>query len=352
MIHLCHTPVAIVTTTINVPRVLALYREQMPNAAIFVAGDKKTPNAVATTAADFCMSLSNCHYYSPEQQEELGYACSSLIGWNTIARRNIALLEALKWGAELIYTIDDDNIPMSSFCGFPMGVSAPQITPGSNGWFDPGQLSGPTVQRGYPQTLPESRDQYGMTFAIDAKIGIYQGTVLGDPDTSAVDRISQHPANHRPSELLRSGVLFNPQDGYTPINTQNTAFTRELAPCFLMVPHFQRYDDIYAGLMAQRFMRDRDLFVHFGHPFVWQQRNAHNLLRDLAAEQWGAENILKFTDLLERAPLTRGLPISLEVARTYAFMHAHGLIPKEVDRLAHAWHEDVSKVMKQRDDVA
>ena len=39
-----------------------------------------------------------------------------LTGWNTDRRRNFALLEALKWGADLIVSVDDDMIPMNWQC--------------------------------------------------------------------------------------------------------------------------------------------------------------------------------------------------------------------------------------------
>jgi hypothetical protein len=66
-----------------------------------------------------------------------------------------------------------------------------------------------------------------------------------------------------------------------------------------MVPSYGRYDDIFASLVAQRVMRERELCVHFGQPFVWQTRNPHNLLSDLRAEQWGAEHTLEFSAWLD-----------------------------------------------------
>ena len=34
-----------------------------------------------------------------------------MIGWKCIQRRNFALIQAYKYGADVIATIDDDNIP-------------------------------------------------------------------------------------------------------------------------------------------------------------------------------------------------------------------------------------------------
>src|ERR1700721_1523424 len=107
------TKVALITTTIFVPEVLQLYRAIGTNyfsipanlTKFFVAADEKTP----LEAYQFCADISDCEIYSPDRQKELGYECSPLLGWNCVQRRNIALLEALRWGADIIKTIDADT---------------------------------------------------------------------------------------------------------------------------------------------------------------------------------------------------------------------------------------------------
>ncbi|GAI53134.1 unnamed protein product, partial [marine sediment metagenome] len=100
---------ALITTTIGVPHVLSLYRELDKEAMFFIAGDRKTPHDEVRSLVS---TLGNAVYYSDTDQEKLGYRSSELIGWNRIMRRNIALLEAIKYGADIIVTIDDDNIPL------------------------------------------------------------------------------------------------------------------------------------------------------------------------------------------------------------------------------------------------
>ena len=317
---------ALITTTINIPVVLQLYRKLDPSVFFFVAADRKTP----LEAYQLCADIPDCEIYSPDRQTELGYECSSLLGWNTIARRNIALLEALKWGADVIVTIDDDNIPanplyFSSF-NFWILFNGLEATSAS-GWFDVGTLLDPiSPHRGFPHTEaspPIFRP------VVDAKIGVAAGICLGDPDISAVTRIANAPTVHRVSELLRAGIVTDPRVTRTVFNSQNTAFIRELAPCFLMVPQFGRYDDIFASLVAQRVMANLGLYVHFGQPFVWQQRNQHDLLKDLAAEQWGAENILDIAEALS----TTKFPIKIKVG-----------VPN-LQELFYAWDADIEKVM-------
>ena len=149
---------ALITTTINVPRVLALYRKHGEDIRFFVAGDRKTPQE----AVDFCLALPNTHYIYPSEQDK--WKCSELIGWNCIQRRNIALLEAVKWGAEVILSVDDDNIPLDEDYWFnsqePFSPDSRLMrkTPFSglkvstpSGWFDLGSLLVPPIkQRGFP----------------------------------------------------------------------------------------------------------------------------------------------------------------------------------------------------------
>lgn len=291
--------IALITTTINIPEVLRYYRAIGPEVGIFVAGDARTPIG----AHRLCEEI-GAHIFWPADDDSC-WACSAMIGRNTVARRNIALLEALKWGAEIIVTIDDDNFPLSTdyFDRFEMvlGASFTGLQVGEAGWWvDSGQWCFPTNgrpvgQRGFPQNKFSNSQ---VSYVVDAKVGVATGLILGDPDTSAVDRISRYPRVHQISELYRSGVVVIPS-ARCPFNSQNTAFVRELSPCFLMVPQFKRYDDIFASLVAQRVMRDFGYQLHIGQPFVYQQRNAHDLLKDLKAEMWGMEHVEEFATLLD-----------------------------------------------------
>ncbi len=325
---------ALITTTINVPTVLELYRQHGPDVAFFVAGDVKTPHADVealgkqlNTGARWYQHekmpidsfskfrIDTFHYYDVERQKSLGYKCSELIGWSNIQRRNIALLEAIKWGAEIIVSIDDDNIVMGDggiggpyfwwfarlLGSFPFNgikVSSP------TGWWDVGQLLDPVApHRGFPISVDATK--WSASHVTDAKVGLAAGICLGDPDVSAVTRLAVGPIAHRVSELLRSGIVVDPNTR-TVFNSQNTAFIRELVPAFFMLPGVGRYDDIYASLIMQRVMRERNLHVHFGKPFVWQQRNQHNLVKDLRGELDGMESIERFARWLDGRHLLGG----------------------------------------------
>jgi hypothetical protein len=100
----------LITTTIHTPDVLNVYRAFGQGVEILVAGDKKTNHA---KVRGICDALGNARYFSDEDQEKLGTRCHATIGWNTVRRRNLVLLEAIKRKADIIITIDDDNLPIA-----------------------------------------------------------------------------------------------------------------------------------------------------------------------------------------------------------------------------------------------
>ena len=92
----------IVTTSINnVTKAIRLY-DNMKNWNLIVVGDLKTPKNY---------KLKNGIYLSPKKQEKIDKKLSDLIGWNCIQRRNFGILYAWKNGADIVATVDDDNIP-------------------------------------------------------------------------------------------------------------------------------------------------------------------------------------------------------------------------------------------------
>lgn len=369
--------IALITTTVNKPTVLELYRQHGPDVRFFVAGDRKTPQE----AADWCHDLAGTTYLSPEMQQSFEYKCSELISWNCIQRRNIALLEAVKWGAEIIISIDDDNAPMdknyfddffkhwwfaantalaedrksifvehklehASFSGLKVS--------GTNRWFDVGNLLDPvSSHRGFP--FSRRSDSWRVEHVTNVKIGVAAGICLGDPDISASTRIERAPEVHRVSQLLKSGVVVDasPAAGgptCTVFNSQNTAFIRELAPAMFMMPGVGRMDDIYASLIAQKIMHSRGLHVHFGRPFVWQQRNPHNLVRDLRQEIDGMENVEKLQKYLAtNVFVVEGAAVLEELRAIYAgfdkLPNSYDIVPKESVAAALAFLGDIERVI-------
>ena len=97
----------IVTTTINSPTIATKKFANMKNWQLVVVGDKKTPHKEYEKL--------DCIYLHPDHQEKKYPELSLALGWNTIQRRNIGFIEAYKLGADVMATVDDDNIPYENW---------------------------------------------------------------------------------------------------------------------------------------------------------------------------------------------------------------------------------------------
>jgi hypothetical protein len=329
--------IALASTTINVPHPLALLSVCAKNNGEyrgFIAGDLKTP-AEAVKFID-----QHAIYLSPEQQNS-SWKTSRLLPWNSITRRNIAVLEALKWGADVIVCWDDDNIPLDTdyFAHFHQTLSQKfdgLRAASSSGWFDVGQMVYPTAShRGFPH---EKAGVIALNSCVGVDVGVCAGVVLGDPDIAAVTRIATHPTVHVVSEVLRAGVVVDPS-ALTVFNTQNTAVKRRFAPALLCCPQFGRFDDIFASLVCQRMMRHCGHYVHFGHPFVWQERNPHDLNIDLDQEIFGMKHVVHLAGVLDHI---QTFPVDKHPVRVmYEVISQVDWCPEGVAELADAWMTDV-----------
>jgi hypothetical protein len=334
--------IALITTTINVPKVLALYRKLGPGIEFFVAADEKTPLA----AYEFCSELGNCEIYSPDRQRELGYECSELLGWNTDSRRNIALLEAVKADADFIISADDDMLPLGLdfFERFEMMLSEPYSGlqfgyPGA--WGDVGRLTVPPVpQRGLPLGFSPVA---AYSFAIDAQIGAMQGVILGTPDTDAGTMLRK-PFVHSATDILRNGFVIDPNTRAV-FNSQLTGFRRELAPCFAQFYKWQgRNTDIFASMIMRRVMLERNLSTYFGPPFGFHNRSERDPRKDLEAELWGNYNVIRFQACLDDTMLTGGT-VTEQTRYLYDALAAAGHVPDGMLEAVHAFLSDVEKVL-------
>lgn len=291
---------ALVTTTVHAPTVLKLYRVCDPDVQFFVAADRKSP-WFAIDKMFNGMGEPEGTLIRVEEQER--WKCSELIGWNCIQRRNIAFLEALEWGADVIYSWDDDNLCLS-LDHFNQIEDAFQpfnglVASSSTGWFDAGQMLHPHAKH---RGIPHGRHYHTYNPITGAKVGVAAGMCLGDPDVDATTRIEHAPDIHNVSELAKSSVVVDLKT-HTVYNSQNTAILREFVPAWFLPPGVGRHDDIYASLIVQRVMRERGYHVHFGKPFVWQSRNPHDLLKDLRAEIDGMEHTAKLAEFLDHIVL-------------------------------------------------
>jgi hypothetical protein len=296
------TDVAIVTTTINYPK--NTFTELARAAHLIVVGDQKTP----VETEELVRSLDGT-YLRPDQQD--GWRCSEVMGWNCIQRRNIGFLEAARQGADIVITVDDDNCPENAPLWLRDHVNGfthtdelfPLVASPRGGWFNPGSLLSPPIwARGLP--YPEDYESTGWEREVpdaEAKVGVNAGLWLGDPDIDAIQRISRAPI----TKGLRSIDKLKIARGvWSPINSQNTAWVKDLVPLAVVFPFIGRWDDILGGYTAQWSFWKAGYVAQYGVPLVTQERNDHDLYKDLELECEGMRWTRRWIELLEGLPAT------------------------------------------------
>jgi hypothetical protein len=267
----------IVTTSIN-PITTAIEKFQsLPDWELVVIGDKKTPK-------DY--HLDRGIYVPPQEQEKYDKELSNAIGWNCIQRRSFGLLWAHDMGADIVAVVDDDNIPYDGW--------GQDLLVGRNievnyyetelPVFDPvGATNEKRLwHRGYPlQLLPKRsyskvRKEY---IFVDVQADFWNG----DPDIDAICRMEHAPeCNFNPSLFpIASNKM-------SPFNSQNTFIRGALLKDYFLFPHIGRMDDIWASYYLQA----KGCKVVYAKPSVYQDRNEHDLVRDMKQEYLGYENNL------------------------------------------------------------
>ncbi|MBJ80704.1 MAG: hypothetical protein CMH60_05235 [Myxococcales bacterium] len=273
----------IVTTTINPPtKALKLYAEKS-DWKLIVVGDQKTPHAEYAAL--------NCIYLHPEEQNSKYPDLSASIGWNKIQRRNIGFVEAYRLGAEIVATVDDDNIPYDHWGENLLLEREIEVAAYSSqaGVFDPLSVTNHSTlwHRGYPLQHLENRceiEQHGKQkrrFLVQADLWD------GDPDVDAIARIAYSP------EVKFDSVEPFCSTQVSPFNSQNTFISRKALPYYMVLPFVGRMDDIWGSYILQSVFSG---CVVYNAASVYQDRNPQNLVKNLDDELLGYH---KTIDLLE-----------------------------------------------------
>jgi len=266
----------IITTTINEPTEAILKFDEMSDWNLIVIGDKKTPKGY---------SLKRGIYLSPQDQELFHKDLSDAIGWNCIQRRNFGLLKAYELGADLVATIDDDNIPYKNWgenilIGQEINLNFYETEELA---FDPIYVTNyPHLwHRGFPlQLLPKRKViKNKKTIVPDVQADFWNG----DPDIDAICRME-----HSPECKFDESVFPFSSNKLSPFNSQNTFLNRDVLKNYFLFPHVGRMDDIWASY----YIESLNYKAVYNKPTVYQDRNIHDLIKDMKNEYLGYENNL------------------------------------------------------------
>lgn len=267
----------IVCTTINQPTPAIEKYDGLVGWKLIVVGDQKTPEPY---------KLKNGIYLSPRDQEKISQPLSDLIGWNCIQRRNLGMLFAFNSGADLVATVDDDNIPLENW-GTEILIDKPITLKEyhvNECVFDPIGATSYTHlwHRGFPLELISDRSYEKHKESIIVP-KIQADFWNGDPDIDAFCRLE-----HKPVCKFKDSDFPFTSNKLSPFNSQNTFLSRDIASDYFLFPHVGRMDDIWASYYVQS-LGNR---VIYNRASVFQDRNEHNLIEDLRREYLGYENNL------------------------------------------------------------
>ena len=278
----------IITTTINSPTKATIKFCEIADKKDFtfvIIGDTKTPHEEYRKLE---IKYNNVLYLAPENQEFLYPELSEIIGWKTIQRRNIGFVYAYQRGADVVATVDDDNIPYDNWgdnimVGQEMVVDlyeniscrycdAISTTEHKDLW-----------HRGFPieylqvKNNIEYKGQTTITPLVQAEFWD------GDPDIDAICRLSKKPI-----------VKFNKFEPFTtnqltPFNSQNTFLHRSVLKNYSVFPYTGRMDDIWGAYVMQHYHPNSVIFTRAS---VYQARNPQDLVKNLENEVIGYRNTL------------------------------------------------------------
>ncbi len=345
----------LVTTTINIPHFLIAYRQDAQafdqrDVDIIVIGDEKTP----LETMDFCDDIPTCHYVSLLQQEvylKRFPELSNHIPYNSFERRDVGLLMAYENGADVIITIDDDNLLAAEnallwYKQAGQTLNIP-VYRSSSGWFNVCSMLKEEngvefYHRGYSPRHRWEKNAYISSQKRDAKIVVNAGLWYNNPDTDAITRLER-----KLNVTGFGGCLENTEEGtfglapgtWSPFNCQNTALAREVIPSYFMSPYIGRHSDIFASYVVNRIAEHFGDVIAFGMPLANHARSEHNLWHDLDIEREGMQRTDKFCDAL-RAIKVRGT----------SYHDAFGYIARELkgfDKITTGmkiWHDVFNKI--------
>jgi hypothetical protein len=325
-------PTPSIVTLVNVA-----HRFGMP---VLVVGDRKSPIVGWPDGSEF---------FSLDYQHGMGLKLAELMPVDHYSRKNLGYLEAIARGAVLLFDTDDDNAPLPHWRPRARRVEARQIR--QSGWINIYRWfsSAHIWPRGLPLECVEecqrTKVDVGPMGAVESPI--QQGLVNGSPDVDAIWRLTLDREFHfdeAPSVWLAPG-------SWCPFNSQSTWWFRKSFP-LLYLPSFVsfRVTDIWRSFIAQRCLWELGYGVAFHGPESFQQRNAHNLLRDFEQEIPAYLNDNRIISTLERTQLSSGADtVGHNLHRCYEALASTGIIPSQEMPLVEAWLVDFDACRDRHD---
>ena len=305
------------------------------NVDYIVIGDTKSPSE---------FKMDGCDYWSIDRQLTLPFELAKITPTRHYSRKNLGYLLAIKNGAEELVETDDDNIPRAEFWT-EKSREVKSYAFENAGWVNVYHYFTKNMiwPRGFPlEELQNKQIDLSTLKNIPVNCPIQQGLADENPDVDAVYRLTYPlPMNFEIKERLALG-----KNAWSPFNSQNTHWFKE-AFALMYLPSYCsfRMTDIWRSYVAQRISWECGWSILYHEPTVWQERNAHNLMKDFEDEIPGYSNNLNICKELQALNLKPGKDnISENLITCYQKLIDINVIGKEEMTLLKAWISDLSNL--------
>jgi hypothetical protein len=295
-------------------------------------GDTKSPDT---------FSIPGCDFWSVERQLSMDSEFAKLCPTRHYARKNIGYILAIQNGYTELVETDDDNLPRPEFWQVKgRKVSAHAMR--EKGWINVYNYFSDSFiwPRGLPLEELHTPSAPLSDFPVqELDCPIQQGLADENPDVDAVYRLSYPlPINFKKGMALGLG-----NNAWSPFNSQNTYWYKDAFPLLYLPAYCSfRMTDIWRSYVAQRIAWANGWSILFHEATVWQERNAHNLMKDFEDEIPGYLNNAKICSELAKLDIKGGKENMLnDLITCYEMLTAQGFIGKEEMPLVQAWCEDI-----------
>ncbi len=295
-----------------------------------VVGDRKSPKH---------FELEGCSFLSIDQQKNYGFKLAENLPEGSYARKNIGYLWSVKNKTEIIVETDDDNYPYDSFWESRKRTKKSHMIQSAD-WVNVYTFFSKEViwPRGLPLNKIHSRIEAGDEIQ-ECECPIQQGLADVDPDVDAVYRMVWGRGCSFDKNVLPV-VLKNT---WSPFNSQNTTWWKE-AFSLMYLPSYCsfRMTDIWRSLVAQRIAWENDWGILFHVPTVYQERNAHDFMKDFADEVPGYLHNATLATALGRLQLLSGVDnIPDNMHKCYRTLIDLNLVDAQEALLLSSWFDDL-----------
>jgi hypothetical protein len=311
---------------------------------ITIVGDTKTPKQSFTNIRRHNDTIID--YFDVKAQEEWlkDYPkLASKIPYKSDNRRNLGYLRSLEAGAEVIVSLDDDNIFRNDvdFIKFHSQTGKRAngyVVSSNNDWFNACDLLDMSP---YPKVFirgfPFSKREYKYSRRVGiGKPMVNMGLWTFVPDVNTQTLMELPGVNILGPSGLWSSWLNNEDNimidkgTMSIINSQNTSIHKSVVPCYYYpkVPDVLfRFPDIFQGFFVKKCLDAVGDYLSVGQPIVDHKRFVHDLMKDFIREAVAIPINEKLADLLDSVALSRTQSYST------AYLELLDVLEKNVDKL-------------------